>query len=285
MDTFKIRALLLAVSCRSMSRAAQALSYTPSALSHSVEALEKELGVKLLTRSNSGVTWSEAGLQLRGDLEALVRAEDALIDRAAALTGIQHTLRIAAFSSICSNLLPKLLNEFKQLYPNIRFQILVENKLRELLDRDLADVLLGQEESGFQWLPLLEDPFVAVVPADLFPDRTTVSFEDLYPYSYILTENRAAARNADLTQFRDIIQLYSDDDTAAVSMVAQGMGVTFLPALMMQQPHANVRVLQLEKPFTRTLGACYRGGLEKNTSAMQFIRYLQSSPLLQNKKN
>ena len=70
MDTTRIKAILLAAKYKNLSRAAEEFSYTPSALSHMADALEAELGVKLLLRTRAGVSLTEAGEQLKEKMEA-----------------------------------------------------------------------------------------------------------------------------------------------------------------------------------------------------------------------
>ena len=60
MDTKKIRALLTALDTGSLTAAAEELGYTQSGLTHMMNSLEDELGVKLLVRSKGGVRLSPA---------------------------------------------------------------------------------------------------------------------------------------------------------------------------------------------------------------------------------
>ena len=64
MDTKKLRALLTALNKGSLTAAAEELGYTQSGLTHMMNSLEEELGVKLLVRSKSGVLLSTAGQEL-----------------------------------------------------------------------------------------------------------------------------------------------------------------------------------------------------------------------------
>ena len=64
MDTKKIKAILSAIEYKSFSKAADALSYTPSALSHIADNLEQELGVKIIIRSPLGISLSKEGEEL-----------------------------------------------------------------------------------------------------------------------------------------------------------------------------------------------------------------------------
>ena len=61
METEKIRALLTAADLGSFSKAADALGYTQSGITHMMNALEEELGVPLLVRGNRGVRLSSDG--------------------------------------------------------------------------------------------------------------------------------------------------------------------------------------------------------------------------------
>ena len=64
METFKIKAILAAAEYKSLSKAAEAYSYTPSAFSHMLSSFERELGVRILERSSTGVCFTEEGLRL-----------------------------------------------------------------------------------------------------------------------------------------------------------------------------------------------------------------------------
>ena len=64
MDTEKCKVLLRAVDTGSFTAAAEELGYTPSGVTHMMNALEEDLGIVLLRRSRSGVTLTEAGKEL-----------------------------------------------------------------------------------------------------------------------------------------------------------------------------------------------------------------------------
>ena len=61
MDTAKIRALLAAADLGSISKAADALGYTQSGVTHIIRALEEEAGFPLLLRGNRGVRLTADG--------------------------------------------------------------------------------------------------------------------------------------------------------------------------------------------------------------------------------
>ena len=95
METMKIKAILSAAKYKSLSRAAEDFSYTPSALSHMADSLEEELGVKLLLRTRTGVSLTEEGMLLAEKMDAVLRAENELIAAASEIGGEHFNLSFA----------------------------------------------------------------------------------------------------------------------------------------------------------------------------------------------
>ncbi len=276
MDTLKIKAVLLAVKSKSLSKAAEEFAYTPSAISHSVDSLENELGVKLLNRSHTGVRLTEEGELLFEKLSAVVDAEDELVKSASAISASKNNrVRIGTYSSVSVNLLPKILNGFKEHHPDISISVIVGNKISDWIDEDKVDVLFGIQNPDCVWIPIAQDDFVAVVPKTFFPDRKKIRCEELYPYSFILTGNSNVTRNFDLNNFKELITLTSEDDMSAVSMVQEGMGVTILPSLVLKKQQKGIRTIKLEPNLYRTLGVSYKKELHTSSGAMKFVEYLK----------
>ena len=277
MDTLKIKALLSAVKYKSLSKAAEDFSYTPSALSHSVDALESELNVKLLVRTHTGVHLTDEGEALLDRLNAVVKAENELFKKANELSEKkQNHLKIGTYSSISVNLLPQILTEFKKKYPEITISITVGDSLKKFLESDRVDIFLGDENPDYEWIPLIKDDYVAVVPIALFKEKSSVSFEELYKYSFIISENLTVLHSFDLSGFKEIITMTSEDDAPAVSMVCQGMGVTILPSLVLNDENKGVRVLKLKPEISRKLGISFKKKSTLSQSALKFIDFLKS---------
>lgn len=280
MDTQKIKALLTAVKYKSLSKAAEEFSYTPSALSHSVDALEKELGVKLLVRTHTGVELSEEGKLLYDKLTAVTDAEKELEKAASVLSGEKgKQLRIGTYASISVHLLPEVLKGFRQKHPDIRISIIVGDKLRGWLENDVADVLFAEAPKSGDgvWLPFVKDDFVAVVPSAVFSGRKTVSREELCQYPFILTNEGSVRRHFTREKCKEIIDLTSVDDTSVVSMVREGIGVAILPSLVLKTHPKGVRMLKLDPPMSRTLGITHNKDALRSSCAMKFVNYMKSA--------
>lgn len=118
MDDGKLRALLTAVECGSLSKAAAQLGYTQSAMTHLVNKLEAEVGCTLLERDSQGIRLTDAGKQLLPYIQNVICACDTLLQEAAEQNDPRtRTLRIGCFASIARARLPELLRAFRRAAP------------------------------------------------------------------------------------------------------------------------------------------------------------------------
>lgn len=282
MDTLKIRAILSAVKQKSLSKAAEEISYTPSALSHMADSLEVELGVRLLKRTPFGVELTEEGKTLYDELTAVIKAEDELFQKARTLQEQKaQELRIGTYSSISQHILPELLHDFKRVYPEVKVSISVGDRLRKWLDEDIADVLFTDENSveNNVWLPLKEEPFVAIVPANAFKSKKSVEHEELYAHSYISTNETKVHRYFDESKFRSVLHFDSVDDMSVLSMVKEEIGIAILPSLVVKKPYKGVRALKLNPEITRTIGVVYKKNPPPDSATGKFIDFLLNRKL------
>lgn len=277
METSRIKGLLLAAKYRSLSHAAEEFSYTPSALSHMADALEEELGVKLLSRTRAGVSLTEEGTLLKEKMEAVLRAEEELRAAAAALGEKNISiLRIGAYSSISTYLLPQIVKRFKKENPDVRVSISVVDSLRGWLENDAVDVVFGDLSAigENEHIVIMEDPYVAVLPEGTLAGRRSVRREDLYPFPYISTNEGVLHRYFDEQRFAEILCVDSADDAAVLSLVKEGIGVAVLTALATRKPVRGIRTVKLTPAISRSIGFAYR---KKTPAAERFIAFMREN--------
>ena len=276
MDTFKLRALMTAIKYKNFSRAAEEYSYTPSAFSHMAHSLNDELGITLFKRTSTGVELTPDGEVLYDKICALVAAEDALLHSANELAKRKKLeLQIGAYSSISKNLLPEMLKKFKEANPNIHVSLSVSVSLRGWISKNRADIVFGDYDflKGDEWFPIMEDPFVAVVPESFFPDRKSISFDELYDYPFIATNESAYKHYIEKEKFKELIPFESEDDAAVISMVREGIGVAILSRLACTDIGGGVKTIELSPAISRSIGLAYK----KNHSVAteKFIAFLK----------
>ena len=94
----------------SLTRAAQAMGCTQSAVSHSIDSLEQELGFALLKRSRAGVHLTGEGERMIAAVRNLLNSAEQLNQTAASIRGLDSgTVRIGSFTSVAVHWLPPVL--------------------------------------------------------------------------------------------------------------------------------------------------------------------------------
>ncbi|MCF7532288.1 LysR family transcriptional regulator [Pseudomonas petrae] len=138
------------------SRAAVELGVTPSALSHSLRALENRLGVRLFNRTTRSVALTEAGERLCTRLKPAFRdIDDALEDLNRFRDKPYGNLRLTAGRQACELVLLPIVSTFLQAYPDIRL---------EVMDSDaLVDVVAGGFDAGVRFGNRLEADMLSLL--------------------------------------------------------------------------------------------------------------------------
>ena len=261
MDTEKYEALLTAVRLGSLTQAARELGYTQSGLTHMMNALETECGVPLLQRGHAGVTLTSQGQALLPRIEGLLDAAQALEREQAQLRGGRETLvRVGAYTSICMHWLPAILRRFRDEHPHIRVEIRdvggIDSLIR-VLEAGEIDLAIGSwnPEIRCDWIPLRDDPLVAVLPADLDWAGDTFPLEEYQGRRFLMPTNGFD---------KDILRALGDirpevlgnqvEDNVVLSMVEHGLGVSMLSRLVVTGARQTVRVLPLSPHASRQLG-------------------------------
>ncbi|HAE81311.1 MAG TPA: hypothetical protein DCG70_07160 [Lachnoclostridium sp.] len=261
MDDRKIRSLLTVLETGSISSAAEILNGTQSGITQTMNALEAELGFKILYRTNRGVTLTEAGakilpllMQLDEDFRALERESREI----AAGRGIP--IRIGTYSSIANAWLPDILSKYEERHPEISFEIMVSSdKLAKWLSKGKVDMLLADEElgAGFRWFPIMQDEYMAAVPiGSVIAQRSAITEDELQKYPMIVSmmSSYRRYREASGKNEQRVIRVSTDDDTTIIRMVGRGLGVSVIAGLSSEDVPANVRVIPLDPPVYRTIG-------------------------------
>src|ERR687884_1286241 len=127
LDVKRLRVLREVANRGSFSGAAESLSYTQSAVSQQIAALERECATKLLERGPRGVRLTDAGRALVEHADViLARIEDAE-QELAAIAGLRGgRLRIATFQSAGTTLVPRALGEFHRRHPEVELTVTQE---------------------------------------------------------------------------------------------------------------------------------------------------------------
>jgi len=246
----------------SLTKAAEALGYTQSGVSHMLNALEEELGIPLLRRSRAGVRLTDGGARILPAVRSLLGAREQIRQIAADLRGLDAgTVRIGTFTSVAVHWLPGMIKEFQQDYPHVEFKLLngdyhdVEQWLAEG-SVDLGFVTLPSRV-GCECIPLTEDRLLAVLPADhplAGEERFPLSRVDREDFISLLeSSDQDARRTLEAAGVKPNIKFTTKDDYAIIAMVENGLGMSILPELLLEGRAGRCRVMELSPPAKRVI--------------------------------
>jgi DNA-binding transcriptional LysR family regulator len=239
---------------------ADALHFTPSAVSQQLAMLEREAGVPLLERAGRGVRLTDAALVLVEHADALLdRAALAEADLAAAAGTVTGRGRIAGFQSVSLRLAVPAMEKLARDAPRLRCELIEaepEEALPALALGDL-DLVLGDEWQRQPWrLPaglerheLLRDPVHLVLPARhpaARRHRKAVPLAELADDAW--TTGHAGMGWEEMIQrtcrehggFEPDIHHRTADATVSLALVARGLAVTLLPELALPARYSGV---------------------------------------------
>lgn len=281
MDSKKLEALVVSVEQGSFTRAAEQLGYTQSGLSHMMNALEKDLGIKLLVRSRSGVQLTAAGERVYPLIEACLRSERQLAREIEQLsTQGEETVRLAAYSSIATHWLPEVIERFRRHHPGTHVDIKmgsVEEVYRWVSEGKVDMAFASRQEAGpLHWTTLRRDPLLAILPPDYDPGADSFDIRLLEGRDFLMPSmgfDHDIMPILTANNVKPIIRKNEVSDSAIISMVAHGLGVSIMAELIMRGRQDTVRALPLQPAAARELGILSRPLREMAPIARHFLQF------------
>lgn len=266
----------------SFTGAATALGYSQPAISQMVRRLEQRLGTVLVERVGRSIRLTEAGAVLARHATPVLTALDQAEDEVAAIAGLRAgRVRLMAFPSSSSTLLPRALAQMQQQHPDVKVTFTEAEPPESLAalrdgECDLAvafayagtDVARGEDLDGLTTYPLLEDPVrVALPPGHRLADAEVVPLEELAADTWIAGCPRCRGHLlslADAAGFRPTVGYETEDYVAVQGFVAAGLGVALIPDLILAAiTNPDVVIRSLEQPSNRTVHAVTTPDLER----------------------
>src|SRR5215475_13971408 len=161
------RSLLAVLRTGSLSAAARAIGMTQPTIGRHIDALEQALDVPLFTRSQHGLTATEAALELRPYAESLEATTAALLRTASRRGGSGGTVRITASEVIGAEVLPPILAELRDAHADLVIELVLSNQTQDLLHRE-ADIAVRMVRPSQQALLVRR---VGEMPLGLYAHR------------------------------------------------------------------------------------------------------------------
>ena len=245
----------------SVSRAATSLGYTQSAVSQQLQALERIVGVTLVTRSPGAraVALTDAGRQLLTHADAIAgHLDTARADLAAFADGRVGELRIGTVPSVAGALIPVLAQELRARAPRLALVMTETYFPAQLLDALAAgglDLVLAPRDEprdGLDSEEILRDPYVALVPADdpLLALARPLTAADLTARDLIgkdCTTASQRALSAALAGYGlEVPRIRAHDLREVQALVRRGLGIAVVPSLLLDTPDPTLATIPVD---------------------------------------
>ena len=298
LDSRRLQQFCVLARTGSFTQTARELHLTQSGISHSMKALEHEAGCRLLDRLGKKVVLTQAGEQL------LQHAEKILAEMSAARDALSELgkwgkgrLRLGASTTACQHLIPPVLREFKESFPDHSITLepgdtpeLVDALLKHRID--LALTLQSDSETQLEFHPLFTDQLYFVVsPLHPWARKGRVEREEIPRQNYILYSKRSVTFRLIEHYFRreqvvlnTVLEVGSMEATK--ELVKLGLGVSILAPWVAQREIENGSLVSLplgRKTLSRQWGILQWSGRRLNLAEETFIGLCRSACTLLNR--
>lgn len=242
MELQQLKYFRVAAELQHVTRAAEKLFVSQSAISRAVTQLEEELGVQLFSRQGRSIVLTRYGQLF---LDQVVRAQNVLENAKQMLseeTGVESgTISLGFLPSLGLELVPKLIKEYRRKYPRIQFTLIQRSAqlLMEQLNDGSVDLCLSVLDMfnppGVQWTPLHNEELVIVLPKNhRFSSRRTLRLKELASETFLSlspdnTLNTIFERACAEASFVPRIAFVGMDLGTLRGMIAAGLGIALLP--------------------------------------------------------
>lgn len=285
-----LRAFCQAARFGSVSRAAEALYLSQPAVTLQLQALERELGVRLLERSGRRLTLTREGQELyelaRPLVEGIDGLEAAFRERLKGLDAGE--LNVAAGSSTILYLLPRIVEAFRARHPEVRLKLhnVTGAGGLDLLRTDGVDLAVGSMldvPADLSYAPVYRFEPMLITPREHpLAARPEIALQDLSPYGLILPPQR-------LTTYRLVDLVFQQNRvpyTVALEVggwevikqyVAMGLGISIVTSICLTDAdRARLAARSLARYFpSRSYGVVVRKGKYLSPQARAFIELIR----------
>lgn len=252
----------------SFTKAAEALHMTQPAVTFQVRQLEEYFNTRLFDRTHNRITLTEVGEKVYEYAEKIFEQYSLMENAVKEMTGdINGVLMIGASTTIAEYMLPTLLGDFKNKYPDVRIRLKVSNtdEIVSMVENNIIDLGVVEAPVSNKSLAVelcrLDELVAIVAPDHPLAKQSEVTPKELAEYPYISREEGSGTRdvileyltseNLSVYDLNIVMELGSSE--AIKGAVTSGMGVAILSRAAIQKELQlnTLRELQLTPPLKR----------------------------------
>lgn len=286
-----LKAFYTTVKLNSISKASKELHLTQPGLSIQIQALEKDLGVTLLTRSNKGVDLTEAGVVVFDYASTFLSMHENVERDLQNLKDNKKHLIIGSCKAIGEYALPCSIYIFKQDNQNVNINYKISNSvevMNNLVDRTVNIGIIhgNMKENNIKLEKINTDRLILATSLPILKSKVTL--EELKTLPLIFREEGSGTREticqhllAHNIKLKDLNILYELNSMEAIkSSVISGKSISFIPELTIKRELRDKILREIEIENLNILSnfyIAYRQDHQFTTFESRFVDYIKSS--------
>jgi DNA-binding transcriptional LysR family regulator len=283
MNLSQLRCFAALVDKGSFTEAAYAVGLSQSAVSHALGALEAELGVTLIERDRKGVGGvTKVGHKVSPHIRALLAHAEAIEQEAKAAQGMaKGKLRLGSVLGFCPGLLAGALTCFQKQYPDIDV-VLFEGTLQEVSEWIAGSIVdLGfviHPAKGIESTLLAVDEMCVIVPVGhRLQARSAVQPRAFRDEGWIMSKSDCGLQAMEMAGLetrttKPAIRYQANDSATILAMVREGIGIAFMPRMVLPSKLDGVVALPLDPPGQLQIGLAVKSPDTASPGAKLFIQ-------------
>ncbi|MCH6258287.1 LysR family transcriptional regulator [Puniceicoccaceae bacterium K14] len=275
----------------SFTLAAKQLNLTQSAVSHSIKALEDDLNCSLISRLGRKIHLTQAGENFLSAAERMIRQMQHVRTELDSLGKWgAGRLRIGAGTTACQYVLPSLIREFRQTFPDCQLSV-VPGDAKELLELlrsneiDMALTLIPPGQDDIQHQIVFEDALQFVVsPMHPWASRKNAPLNEIEQQSYVTYSKKSYTFELVRKHFRseghdlsNVIELGSMEAIKELVKIGIGVGIVAPWIVQKESEEESLFVVGLgQKKVKRSWAVCHLKGRKPTLMEETFIGLCES---------
>jgi DNA-binding transcriptional LysR family regulator len=297
----QLKGFYYTVQTGSISKAAEKMSLTQSAVTLQIQSLERDLGIELFKRNKKRISVTKEGEMLYSDAVPYIQGIDNLFEKFLNYKKQQksNTIRLAANHVSISYILPKYIKKFKDANRRVNFKIknlAKDDAIRRLID-DEVDIFIypvRQDEipPELEFVPIVTyQPILLVRKDHLLAKKQNITLSDVKKYELV----RIDPKFITLPAFEEIIKSHGLETSIEFEMsdweilkrfVNANIGVAIISNIVLEgEKNSNLTGRVLTNYFPEMVyGILFKKGKSFNGPLKDFVKMLQTEKLLEAQK-
>ncbi len=268
---------------RSFLKAANRLNMTPSAVSHAVNSMEKELGFALFIRNKNGTVLTSNGEAIYPHIKEILNSNEYLLQSVAQLKGLKSgEIKVGCFNSVCTAWMPDIMTEFRKIFPEITVSVFqgTYDDVETWLKTGTIDVgfVSKSRAKDFYYTEIYKDQLLIVTPKNFITkNKHCISVDELDKQAFVFQRE---ACDTDVKIFLEKYHIsirtthHVIDDQSTIALIEAGMGIGIMPEILVKKMSSNINSYPINPAEYRTICLATTHPHKLSPAVDQFIQFV-----------